>query len=207
MSIRNDDSRTAGPRDAPTIEDQILDAAHSCMLDFGLRRTTLAEVARRAGVSRPTVYRRWPDTRAIVADLLTREIGRVAPEPVAGTAPARARLVRAVVTTADAIGAHPLFEKILKTDPDVLITYIVDRLGASQRALLETLTAGVVDGQRDGSIRAGDPRRIAVMVLLTAQSVVQSARAVADTASREELLAELGHAVDAYLAPTLDGPP
>ncbi|MFZ2530553.1 MAG: helix-turn-helix domain-containing protein [Rhodococcus sp. (in: high G+C Gram-positive bacteria)] len=201
MSIRNDDSRTAGPRDAPTIEDQILDAAYSCMVDFGLRRTTLAEVARRAGVSRPTVYRRWPDTRAIVADLLTREIRRLAPES-SGTGPARQRLVHAVVTTAGAIGAHPLFDKIVSTDPDVLITYLVDRLGTSQRMLLETLTVAIADGQRDGSIRAGNPRRIAVMVLLTAQSVTVSARAVADTASRDDLLAELGHAVDAYLTPT-----
>lgn len=206
MSIRNDDSRTAGPREPARIEDQILDAAYSCMLDFGLRRTTLAEVARRAGVSRPTVYRRWPDTRAIVADLLTREIRRVVPD-AAGGGPARTRLVRAVVTTADAIGAHPLFRKIVNTDPDVLITYIVDRLGTSQRMLLDTLTAGIVEGQRDGSIREGEPRRIAVMVLLTAQSVVQSARAVADTTPREQLLAELGHAVDAYLTPTQGGPP
>ncbi len=56
MSICNELS------DAPSVDDQILDAARSCVLDFGLRRTTLAEVARRAGVSRPTVYRRWPDT-------------------------------------------------------------------------------------------------------------------------------------------------
>ncbi|MFD6673612.1 TetR/AcrR family transcriptional regulator [Rhodococcus zopfii] len=206
MSIRNDDSSTAGPRGTAPIEDQILDAAYSCMLDFGLRRTTLAEVARRAGVSRPTVYRRWPDTRAIVADLLTREIRRVTPEP-AGGGPARDRLVRAVVTTADAIGSHPLFEKIRSTDPDVLTTYIVDRLGTSQRMLLDTLTVGVADGQRDGSIRTGDPHRIAVMVLLTAQSVVQSARAVADTTARGDLLAELGHAVDAYLTPVQEGPP
>lgn len=204
MSIRNDNSRTAGPRDASTIEGQILDAAYSCMVDFGLRRTTLAEVARRAGVSRPTVYRRWPDTRAIVADLLTREIRRLAPEP-SGTGPARHRLVHAVVATAGAIGTHPLFEKILLTDPDILTTYIVDRLGTSQRILLETLTDGIGDGQRDGSIRDGDPRRIAVMVLLTAQSITVSARAVADTASRNDLLTELGHAVDAYLTPASDG--
>ncbi|WP_068162293.1 TetR/AcrR family transcriptional regulator [Rhodococcus phenolicus] len=206
MSIRNDDSRTTGPREAPTIEDQILDAAYTCMLDFGLRRTTLAEVARRAGVSRPTVYRRWPDTRAIVADLLTREIRRLAPES-SGTGPTRQRLVHAVVTTAGAIGAHPLFEKIVNTDPEVLTTYIVDRLGTSQRMLLDTLTAGIGEGQRDGSIRPGDPRRIAVMVLLTAQSVVQSARAVADTAPRDDMLTELGYAVDAYLAPNPEGTP
>ena len=59
---------------APETGDRILAAAASCVVDFGVDRVTLAEIARRAGVSRPTVYRRWPDTRSIVATLLTRRI-------------------------------------------------------------------------------------------------------------------------------------
>ena len=54
--------------------DRILAAAASCVVDFGVDRVTLAEIARRAGVSRPTVYRRWPDTRSIMSALLTRHI-------------------------------------------------------------------------------------------------------------------------------------
>ena len=41
-----------------------LDAARACILDVGWRRTTLTEVARRAGVSRMTIYRAWPDMPA-----------------------------------------------------------------------------------------------------------------------------------------------
>src|ERR1700722_18332662 len=58
-------------------ETAILDAAAACVLAFGVRRTSLSDVARRAGVSRPTVYRRWPDLRALVADLMTRELATV----------------------------------------------------------------------------------------------------------------------------------
>ena len=53
------------------IGERILAAAASCVVDFGVDRVTLAEIARRAGVSRPTVYRRWPDTPSVVAALLT----------------------------------------------------------------------------------------------------------------------------------------
>ena len=55
MSISNERS----------LGDRILDAAASCVLAYGIDRVTLAEIARRAGVSRPTVYRRFPDTRSI----------------------------------------------------------------------------------------------------------------------------------------------
>lgn len=194
MSICNDVSAS------PTVEDLILDAARSCVLDYGLRRTTLAEVARRAGVSRPTVYRRWPDTRAVVADLLTREIRVVIPD-MDGDGPARMQLVRAVVDVAAGMRVHPLFVKILRSDPDLLMTYIVDRLGTSQRAIVDRLAHAVAAGQRDGSVRMGDPTHLAAMVLLMAQSAVQSARMVADVLPADRLTAELEFAVDNYLAP------
>jgi AcrR family transcriptional regulator len=194
MSIRNDVS------DSPTVDDLILDATRSCVLDFGLRRTTLAEVARRAGVSRPTVYRRWPDTRAVVGDLLTREI-RVAIPDMDGDEPARAQLVRAAVDVVTGMREHPLFVKILRSDPDLLMTYIVDRLGTSQRAIVERVALAVAAGQHDGSIRAGAPTHLAAMVLLIAQSAVQSAGMVAEVLPAAELTAELEIAVDSYLAP------
>ncbi|WFR71482.1 helix-turn-helix domain containing protein [Prescottella defluvii] len=194
MSIRNEVS------DSPTVDDQILDATRSCVLEFGLRRTTLAEVARRAGVSRPTVYRRWPDTRAVVGDLLTREIRVVIPD-MDGDEPARVQLVRAVVDVATGMREHPLFVKILRSDPDLLMTYIVDRLGTSQRAIIVRVAQAVAAGQADGSIRAGEPAHIAAMVLLIAQSAVQSAGMVAEVLPGAELTAELEIAVDSYLAP------
>ena len=66
LSISNEES--------PTIGDRILAAAADCVLAFGVDRVTLAEIARRARVSRPTVYRRWPDTGSVLAALLTSRI-------------------------------------------------------------------------------------------------------------------------------------
>jgi AcrR family transcriptional regulator len=85
-SSRN--SRVAGRPDPRTEEDALLDAARDCVLAVGLRRTTLTDVARRAGVSRMTIYRRWPDITTMVADLMTRELGaltRAATEAAGGS--------------------------------------------------------------------------------------------------------------------------
>src|SRR5690554_2514442 len=57
--------------------DPYLDAARACILDVGWRRTTLTEVARRAGVSRMTIYRAWSDMGQLMGDLMTREWGLV----------------------------------------------------------------------------------------------------------------------------------
>src|SRR3954452_12012214 len=58
-------------------ENVYLDAARACILDVGWRRTTLTEVARRAGVSRMTIYRTWPDMPTLLGDLMTREWSEV----------------------------------------------------------------------------------------------------------------------------------
>src|SRR3954462_11232140 len=60
-----------------SLQDPILDAARATVLDFGVGRATVSEVARRAGVSRMTVYRRHPDGAALLRALMAREFAAV----------------------------------------------------------------------------------------------------------------------------------
>src|SRR4030081_1128579 len=86
-------------------DDVLLDAARRCVLAVGVRRTTLAEIARTAQVSRMTLYRRFPDVRSVLAALMTREFSvllRRAPTPGTEMTTARERLV---VIAASAIRA------------------------------------------------------------------------------------------------------
>lgn len=185
---------------ASTVEDQVLDASRACILEYGVRRTTLAEIARRAQVSRPTVYRRWADTRAVVSSLLTREIGSVMPTFDLDSA-VRPQISSATADVANKIRVHPLFVKIVESDPDILSTYILHRLGTSQSTIIDTLGPILSVGQRDSSIRDGDPVHLATVVLLIVQSAVQSAKMVAPRISGDVLVAEIAYAVDAYLRP------
>jgi len=184
-----------------TVEDQVLDAAHSCILEYGVRRTTLAEIARRAQVSRPTVYRRWADTRAVVSSLLTREIGAVMPS-LTGDVPIRQLVSEGAAVVGNRIRTHPLFVKILQSDPDILGTYILHRLGTSQSLIIDALISLIEQGQRDSSIRDGDPVQLATVALLMVQSAVQSAEMVSSRISGEDLMVEMSRALDAYLRPT-----
>ncbi|MBH0777128.1 TetR/AcrR family transcriptional regulator [Nocardia bovistercoris] len=179
----------------------IFDAARACVAEFGVRRTTLTEVARRAGVSRPTVYRRWPDTGALIAELLVRELRAILADTMPATGDARARLVRGIVTGAAHIRSNPLFGKIFRTDTDLMLTYVFGRLGRNQRTLVDLFATTIAAGHTDGSIRAGDPTRMATMLLLTAQSAVQSAGTVADLLPAPALDIELTHALEGYLRP------
>ena len=110
-----------------------LDAARACILDVGWRRTTLTEVARRAGVSRMTIYRAWPDMPAVLGDLMTREWGEVVTRAVARadaalgeTATAADRIVAEVVGTTRALRDNELFVRIVELDPELLLPYLLD---------------------------------------------------------------------------------
>lgn len=199
-------TRAAPDTTASAIDRAILDAARACVEEFGVRRTTLTEVARRAGVSRPTVYRRWPDTGSLVAELLVRELRDIIGRTIPGTGPARDRLVGGVVAGAATVRANPLFAKIFRADTDLMLTYVFGRLGRNQRALIELFAALIREGQGDGTIRPGAPDELATMLLLIAQSAVQSAAMVADLLPEPRLDAELARAIEGYLLPDASGP-
>ncbi|MGW7379039.1 TetR/AcrR family transcriptional regulator [Streptomyces sp. NPDC054794] len=163
--------------------DPVLDAVRDCVLAVGVRRTTLTDVARRAGVSRMTLYRRWPDVRTLVGDLMTREWVGVALRAMPEAGPdrsARDTIVEGLVAGVEAFRAHPLFSKIVDVDPELLLPYVLDRRGASQDALLDLLTSGLLDGHADGSVRAGHPHLQARSLLLIVQSFTLSLRTMTD---------------------------
>ncbi|GAB7188162.1 helix-turn-helix domain-containing protein [Kitasatospora sp. Ki12] len=205
MSSSNAEPATAAEQPGTTgtrsTDDAILDAAADLIVHLGVRRTQLAEIARRAGVSRPTVYRRWPDVRAVIGALLTREI-LLTLEGAELDVQDRETFVDRVVEVSVRLRDHPVLGALLRSDDsDLLLEYVVERLGASQRGLLEALRAGIERGQAQGSIRAGEPLELAAMVLLIAQSTVQSHRMVASLLPEAAWRRELARALNGYLAP------
>ncbi|MGV9348587.1 TetR/AcrR family transcriptional regulator [Streptomyces spiralis] len=189
--------------------DPVLDAVRDCVLAVGVRRTTMTDVARRAGVSRMTLYRRWPDVRSLVGDLMTREWIDVAtrsmPERRPGTADTRTLIVDGLVAGVAAFRAHPLFRKIVDVDPELLLPYVLDRRGASQEALLALLTDALREGHADGSVRTGHPDRQARSLLLVVQSFTLSLRTMTDEddpgLTAEAFLAELRTILERTLTP------
>lgn len=182
------------------ISDRILDAAASCVLAYGVGRVTLAEIARRAGVSRPTVYRRFPDTRSILAALLTARITRDL-DAVPSRGVGRTHVVERIVAVADRLRHDDVIMAVLHDAPELAMFYLSERLGTSQQILLDTVAGELKSAQDEGSVRAGDVRQLAAMCLLTTQSTILSAQLVAPILDTDALAVELAHALNGYLAP------
>ncbi len=191
LSTRNDEQVEVGER--------ILDAAASCLLALGMERVTLAAIARRAGVSRPTVYRRWSDSRSVIAALLTARITAAWTEleqPGSG----REALVMRIVAVAARLRHDEVVMQVLHHAPDLAMVYIAERMGASQRRLIDLVSGELATAQDGGGVRAGDPRQLAAMCLLITQSAIQSAQVVAPILDEDALSTELAYTLNRYLS-------
>ena len=73
-----------------------------------------------------TIYRRWPDMQALLADLMVREWGGLlAAAPSAPTGPGRQEIVDGVVAVVTALRQELLLRKIVEVDPEVLLPYLL----------------------------------------------------------------------------------
>lgn len=173
-------------------------------MDVGWRRTTLTEVAKRAGVSRMTIYRAWSDMGSLLGDLMTREwVGIAAATRVAAadtTTPAG--IAAAALSTVRALRDNELFVRIVELDPDLMLPYLLSRRGRSQEALIEILAAEIESGQAAGAIREGDAVLMARALTLAAHGFVFSAMTMTDgTISLADLDAECSRLISRALEP------
>lgn len=188
-----------------TVEDEaLLDAVQACVLAVGVRRTTMTDVARRAGVSRMTLYRRFADVTSLMQALMTREFTHILGEVAEEAAPlptAREQLVAAAVGGVDRLTRHPLFLRIVDVDPELLLPYITVRRGAFQRAVVGAMEARIADGVADGSIVVDDPAAAARTIELALRGIAFQTLAPGAEAERAAELAQLRRLLDRYLAP------
>jgi AcrR family transcriptional regulator len=183
-------------------EERILDAAYELLLAIGMRRMTMADIARHAEVSRATLYRRWPNVQAVVAALMTREwttalMSAFQPDAVDG----RARLVEGVVEVVAKTRVHPLMRKIIELDPEFLTPYLLERRGSSTVAHLALVEEGLKAGQADGSIRDADPVWLARQIILVSLASAVSGPVMASPEEYPKLDEELRAMLTRYLTP------
>ena len=186
--------------------DRFLDAAREVILTVGWKRATLTDVARRAGVSRMTVYRAYPDMQSILADLMTREwvsqidlvVNKVDAEDGELADLLAHRFSAAVVALRD----NQLFRRIVDVDPEQLLPYLIDRRGRSQDVIADVLASRISEAQATGEVRDGDPLLLARSLMLAAHGFAISVHTmVGDGWTQADFDAELTTFARKYLAP------
>jgi AcrR family transcriptional regulator len=121
--------------------ERVLAGAYDCVARFGMAKTTVDDVVKASGVSRATIYRLFPGgrdqlLRETVGWEMNRFFSRLA-EVVEG-APDFETLVEQALTYAHrAVNDHEVLQKVLVTEPDVLLPLMT----IEQHRVLRYITA------------------------------------------------------------------
>ncbi|MFB8190667.1 TetR/AcrR family transcriptional regulator [Microbacterium sp. NPDC055988] len=183
-----------------TTQARILDAADTLIERRGVHGVTIAELARRSELSRPTIYRNWSDADDVVRAALLRRVDGIL-STFSADARTRTALVDDVLRFISLFRNDPLYARLLDDEPEAFTRYTLQRVGSSQRMILQWLATAIGSAQADGSVRPGEPQEIAVMLMLIAQSAVLSHGTVADLISESAWERELRAALDGLLRP------
>lgn len=183
-------------------DERILDAAYASVMAIGVRRTRLTDVAERAGLSRMTVYRRYPDVTSVLQALMLREFAGILNQAgfdAAAGANGRERVIDSSVHGLQLISAHELFLRLLDVDPELLLPYMTSRPGRFQLAAADALAAGLEAGMDDGSVRRDDAKRLAGSMLLAMRGFAFEARVKRTRKQRQSMLEDMRLMLDGLL--------
>jgi AcrR family transcriptional regulator len=156
--------------DVPDGTGHILDAALAVAAASGLRNLTMDDVARRAGVGRMTVYRRFGTRDALIDALTARELRRCLAELDAASepdAPMEEQVAAGFAVAVRLTREHPMLSRLARTEPDTVLQALSDG------ALLRICTAFLVARlERSGTALSAPVEEVAELLVRVAVSFV-----------------------------------
>ncbi|MBF6468816.1 TetR/AcrR family transcriptional regulator [Nocardia beijingensis] len=112
--------------------EKLLESALSAFLDFGIKRTSMGEIARRAGISPATLYRRYESKNDLVEAVSVREAQRFVAsieKQVHTVSGNDDQLVEIFVAFIGAIAGNELLRRLLRTEPDLILPRLTTEAG------------------------------------------------------------------------------
>jgi AcrR family transcriptional regulator len=156
---------TAAPKEGrrrgrpPASEPAVLEAAIGLVRTIGVSRVTMEAIAKRAGVTKITLYRRWPSKAALLAEALLSELRQAA--PLDATASPKEAIAMHVAAFVRGLGG-PLGELLRGvvaeslTDPVARLAFRDRYLGLRRLAAIQIIKRGLADGTFDATGPAED---------------------------------------------------
>lgn len=128
------------PAGAAVLREDVTDAIRSAVFEelaaVGFARMSIEGIARRAGVGKTAVYRRWKSKLALVLDLVSAVAAQGLPVPATGSLYGD---VRALLEVASHALRHPLASRVI---PDLLVE------AARHPEISEAIKSALLDGRK-----------------------------------------------------------
>jgi len=178
---------------------RILDAALELFEDVGIRKSTIEDVARRAGIDRVTVYRRVGSKNEVTQAVLAREAQRIFERVAAGVESVDSpedRVVAAFTGLVQGLRDHAVYTRLIKLEPTETLTKMTtEASGVLSMAILWAVDR-LITPAPDAEARPDATARVEVVARVI-HSMVMTRHGVL-TLDTEEQLADFART---YIAP------
>lgn len=147
----------------PSIRDRILEAAVSAAADHGIARLSVGDVAKRAGLSRQTLYKHFPSKEVLVEEAVLEEAARILRQVAAVVDPIddpRLALEAGIRESLRLTRRHPILERLIRTEPESLLPLLTTG-DSSVLLVVRAAVRGIIERKfpaldADGSRRCAD---------------------------------------------------
>ncbi|MFB4308530.1 TetR/AcrR family transcriptional regulator [Actinomadura sp. GTD37] len=186
---------------------RVLDAAYEQFSRMGVQRSTMEDVARLAGVSRITVYRRFATKDALVEHVVRREFRRYFDQfllDIGAAETAADRVVLGFVSALRAIRRNPLIGGLIATEPDLIVPSMVSDGGRTVATVRQFVAGQLRREQGAGTVSGGlDTDLVAEMMVRISASFLAIPSHLVDLDDDAQLAALARR----FLVPMLEPPP
>jgi len=180
------------PRD-PDVDHRIDEATRALLREGGVAAVTVTAVARRAGVGRPTVYRRYPDAEDLLKAVLLHDLDRMAVDVFATAPPPGPLLERLLAVTRPFLRYYRQEPALSRTMLGIGLVATGDwarRFGASGTRFMFVVTGLLEEAKATGEVGEGANTVVAagVYFALYLSTVLGSLNGLLPTLEEQELV-------------------
>jgi len=146
----------------------ILEAARGLYQSYGYKKTTMEDIARAAGITKPTIYSYFKGKKDILVALVEWEGSRILERGMSGAregAPAEEQLAAMFLATDKFLKEDTFLQGIVSRDPDILTPEVVSTAFDFERKIMEAVAGILEKGMEQGSVRKSDPRLMAYAIV------------------------------------------
>ena len=149
------------------IPQRLLDAALEAATLHGISKLSMGDVARRADLSRQTLYRHYPSKDTLVAAVVTAETGKLIEQVVAAAlaeTESQASLEAGLLTALTVLRDHPLLDRLVRTEPEALLPLLTTDSSPVMAQVRGVVEAILTEGNPDLTQEPVAMRRFADVV-------------------------------------------